>query len=159
MSILEYSGSSLVSRLHDRHAAAIFPLTSAAWLGNSELPNYVRRSRRLCRAPHVEKSGFSCFLPPLHPLAFMGLWGCGYILAENNVLMFARLRRPYVSRGALFPPFFVPNPQLRRCIMLRFFLSSHFLRLRYRLQSLAERSASILTLAAVFFMAFVGVTA
>ena len=43
--------------------------------------------------------------------------------------------------------------------MLRFFLSSSFLRLRYRLNSLAERLASILTLAAVFFMAFVGVMA
>ena len=41
---------------------------------------------------------------------------------------------------------------------LRFLLSSRYLRLRYRLQPLAERSASILTLAAVFFMAFVGVT-
>ena len=43
--------------------------------------------------------------------------------------------------------------------MLRFLLSSRFLRLRYRLNSLAERFASILTLAAVFFMAFVGVMA
>lgn len=43
--------------------------------------------------------------------------------------------------------------------MLRFFLSSRYLRLRHRLLSLAERSASILALAAVFFMAFVGVTA
>ena len=32
-------------------------------------------------------------------------------------------------------------------------------RVRHRFQSLAERLASILTLAAVFFMAFVGVTA
>lgn len=43
--------------------------------------------------------------------------------------------------------------------MLKFLLSSRFLRLRYRINSLAERSASILALAAVFFMAFVGVTA
>ena len=43
--------------------------------------------------------------------------------------------------------------------MLRFLLSSRFLRLRYRINSLAERFASVLALAAVFFMAFVGVTA
>lgn len=43
--------------------------------------------------------------------------------------------------------------------MLRFLLSSRFLRLQYRINSLAERSASILTLSTVFFMAFVGVMA
>ena len=41
--------------------------------------------------------------------------------------------------------------------MLRFFLSSRYLRLRYRVLSFAERSASVLALAAVFFMVFVGV--
>lgn len=142
------------------NTAATLPLTFSPWLGNSGLPrNSARRSRRLCRAPHDEKSGFSCFLPPLRPLAFMGLWDCGYILAE---------RRPGVREtpaalhwpGSVVSAFFcTPIPKQCRCIMLRFLLSSRFLRLRYRLNSLAERFASVLALAAVFFMAFVGVTA
>ena len=60
-------------------------------------------------------------------------------------------------------PFLRPaEGQLRkseRFPMLRFFLSSRYLRLRHRLLSLAERSASVLALAAVLFMAFLGVAA
>ena len=60
-------------------------------------------------------------------------------------------------------PFLRPAERLLRKIcevpMLRFFLSSRYLRLRHRLLSLAERSASVLALAAVLFMAFLGVAA
>lgn len=49
------------------------------------------------------------------------------------------------------------TPAVNARAFLQFLLSSRFLRFRYRLQSLAERSASVLALAAVFFMAFAGV--
>lgn len=140
--------------------AAIFPLTSAPWLGNSELPqNLARRIRRLCLSPRLAKRAdflVSCHHCTLWPT--WAYWDCGYILAEQRPGVRetpAALRGP----GSVVLPFFVPNPKPRRCIMLRFLLSSRFLRLRYRLNSLAERLASILTLAAVFFMAFVGVMA
>ena len=38
------------------------PLTRALALGMVEFPNNVRRNRRLCRAPHGEKSGLFCFV-------------------------------------------------------------------------------------------------
>ena len=43
--------------------------------------------------------------------------------------------------------------------MFHIITTSRTTRALYRLQSLAERFASVLTLAAVFFMAFVGVMA
>ena len=135
------------------------PLTSAAPFGNSGVPQTVIGVSVASPCPkQEEKSGVSCFLPPLHPLAFMGLWDCGYILAEQRPDV-RETQAAYHRPGSVVLPFFVPNPKTVRCVVLRFFLSSRFLRLRYRLNSLAERSASILTLAAVFFMAFVGVMA
>ena len=61
-------------------------LTSGPSFDHTKAPqNSARRSRRLCHTPLCgKKSGFSCFLPPLRPLAFLGLWGCGYILAEQR---------------------------------------------------------------------------
>ena len=136
-------------------------LTSGPSFDHTKAPqNSARRSRRLCHTPLCgKKSGFSCFLPPLRPLAFLGLWGCGYILAEQRPGVRetpAALHWP----GSVVSAFFCAQlPKQCRCHMFRFFLSSRFLRFRYRLQFLAERSASVLVLAAVFFMAFVGVTA
>ena len=103
--------------------AATFPMTSLACFGNSEVPqNLVRRSRRLCRAPHVEKSGFSRFLPPLHLLA---VWPLGLRLHIGGKQRpdvretQAALRGP----GSLVSAFFVAQfLKSRRCIMLRFFL-------------------------------------
>lgn len=143
--------------------AAIFPstaLTSGPSFGHAGVPNLVRRSRRLCHSPQSgEKSGFSCFLPPVRPLAFLGLQGCGYILAEQRPDV-RETQAALLEPGSVVSAFFCAQPsKSSRCIMLRFLLSSRFLRFRYRLQSLAERSASVLTLAAVFFMAFAGVTA
>ena len=89
-------------------------------------------------------------------------------MAYGVAVTYWRKQRPDVreTQAALSGPgsvvsvfFCTPIPKPDRCIMLRFFLSSSFLRLRYRLNSLAERLASILPLAAVFFMAFVGVMA
>ncbi len=40
----------------------LWPLTRALALGMVEFPNNVRRNRRLCRAPHGEKSGLFCFV-------------------------------------------------------------------------------------------------
>ena len=89
------------------NAAATFPLTSSPCLGNSDLPQNVgRRSRRLCRAPHGEKSGFSCFVS--NPATGASCGRC-YILT-GHVLMFVRLRRPCVGRGAC-PVFFCAHFQ------------------------------------------------
>lgn len=45
-----------------RTAERLRPLTRALALGMVETPNNVRRNRRLCRAPHGEKSGLFCFV-------------------------------------------------------------------------------------------------
>ena len=100
--------------------------------------------------PHtMEKSGDFCFVSKPSTGA-----SCGrcYILTEH-VLMFVRLRRPCVGRGACSVFFCAPIPKLHRCPMLRFFLSSRFLRLRYRLLSLLTlligRAAATLALGAL----------
>ena len=51
---------------------ATYRLTSPRTLGHVGHPNCKRRIRRLCHAPHGEKSGLSCILPPVHP--FFGMW-------------------------------------------------------------------------------------
>ena len=118
------------------NAATTFPLTFAPWLGNSGVPqNLARRIRRLCLSPRLAKRAdflVSCHHCTLWPT--WAYWDCGYILAEQRPGVRetpAALRGP----GSVVLPFFVPNPKPRRCIMLRFFLSSRFLRLRYRLSS------------------------
>lgn len=45
-----------------RAAERLRALTHALALGMVEFPNNVRRNRRLCRAPHGEKSGLFCFV-------------------------------------------------------------------------------------------------
>lgn len=48
--------------LRSNTAGSLWPLTRALALGMVEFPNNVRRNRRLCRAPHGEKSGLFCFV-------------------------------------------------------------------------------------------------
>ena len=64
----------------------------------AELPNYRRRSRSLCHAPHDKKSGFSCFC---HYSTSLGV---GYKLAEQrpgNREVPAAFDKP----GSVVPPF------------------------------------------------------
>ena len=139
--------------------AATFPLTFSAWLGNSELPQNRLGVSVAFAVPHTTKR--ADFLVSCHSCTLWPSWAFGIAVTywRNNVLMFVRLRRP-CRAGERCSAFFCAQSQNRlRCVVLRFLLSSRFLRLRYRLNSLAERFASILTLAAVFFMAFVGVMA
>ena len=141
------------------NAAATFPLTFSAWLGNSELPQNRLGVSVAFAVPHTTKR--ADFLVSCHSCTLWPSWAFGIAVTywRNNVLMFVRLRRPSRA-GERCSAFFCAQSQNRlRCVVLRFLLSSRFLRLRYRLNSLAERFASILTLAAVFFMAFVGVMA
>lgn len=137
------------------NAAATFPLTSAAWLGNSDLPQNVgRRSRRLCRAPHGEKSGFSCFVS--NPARGASSGWC-YILTGQRPVSVRTGGLP--TTGERCSVFFCAQIPKSRCSMFHIITTSRTTRALHRLQFLAERSASILALAAVFFMAFVGVTA
>lgn len=127
--------------------AAIFPstaLTSGPSFGHAGVPNLVRRSRRLCHSPQSgEKSGFSCFLPPLRPLAFLGLQGCGYILAEQRPDV-RETQAALLEPGSVVSAFFCAQPsKSSRCIMLRFLLSSRFLRFRYRLVSVFHSSVAV----------------
>ena len=132
-------------------------LTLPGSFGNSGLPQTVEGVTDALSSPKlVQKSGHFCFC---HQRATGVSCGRGYILAEQRPGVRetpAALHWP----GSVVSAFFCAQlPKQCRCHMLRFFLSSRFLRFRYRLQFLAERSASVLALAAVFFMAFVGVTA
>lgn len=139
--------------------AATFPLTFSAWLGNSELPQNRLGVSVAFAVPHTTKR--ADFLVSCHSCTLWPSWAFGIAVTywRNNVLMFVRLRRPSRA-GERCSAFFCAQSQNRlRCVVLRFLLSSRFLRLRYRLNSLAERFASVLALAAVFFMAFVGVMA
>ena len=81
-----------------------------------------------------------------------------------DVVIYWRGQRPDVRetqaafkcRGALFPPFFVQKSQNLRCSILRFFLSSRYLRLRHRLLSLlitlAGCAGATLTLGALLML-------
>ena len=133
-------------------------LTSAPILGNLSFPKSNKACRSLRQRPTLEKRAAFSVSATERKRAVSPV-GCGYILAEQRPGVRetpAALHWP----GSVVSAFFcTPIPKQCRCIMLRFLLSSRFLRLRYRLNSLAERFASVLALAAVFFMAFVGVTA
>lgn len=76
-------------------------LTLSSSLGNLNLPNYHRRSRRLCRAPHGEKSGFlvSCSYGTLE------VW---HILARRRPGV-REAPAAVVSRGASFCLFLCPT--------------------------------------------------
>ena len=67
--------------------------------------------------------------------------------------MIVRLGRPCFGRGACSVFFYASIPKQSRCHMLRFFLSSRYLRLRHRLLSthttLAVRAAATAVLGAV----------
>lgn len=103
----------------------------ALWL--SEGPQTKQGVTDAFPVPHtVEKSGHFCFVS--NPASGVPSGRC-YILTEH-VLMFVRLRRPCFGRGACSVFFYASIPKQSRCHMLRFFLSSRYLRLRYRLLSL-----------------------
>lgn len=80
-------------------------LTSSAACGSLELPNYRRRSRRLCVAPQREKSGSSCFC------RLSTSWGVGYILAEQRPGV-REAPAAFDKPGSVVPPFLFPNPEI-----------------------------------------------
>ena len=79
-------------------------LTDRRFYRNLNSPNYHRRSRRLCRAPHGEKSGLFRFLPPVRPRM-----GVGYILARRRPGV-REAPAAVVSRGASSCLFCFPIP-------------------------------------------------
>ncbi len=128
-------------------------LTSGQGFGNSDVPQINEGVTDAFPVPHtVEKSGHFCFVS--NPASGVSSGRC-YILTEH-VLMFVRLRRPSLSRGACSVFFCVQNPKSMRFHMLRFFLSSRYLRLRHRLLSLlitlAGRAGATLALGALLML-------
>ena len=115
--------------------AATFPLTFSAWLGNSELPQNRLGVSVAFAVPHTTKR--ADFLVSCHSCTLWPSWAFGIAVTywRNNVLMFVRLRRPYRAGERCSAFFCFPIPKPVWCIMLRFFLSSRFLRFRYRLSS------------------------
>lgn len=77
-------------------------LTRMPVFGILSVPNYHRRIRRLCRAPHGEKCGFSCFC---HQSTSLGV---GYILAKRRPGV-REAPAAVVSRGASFCLFLCPT--------------------------------------------------
>ena len=77
-------------------------LTRMPIFGILDVPNYHRRIRRLCRAPHGEKCGFSCFC---HQSTSLGV---GYILAKRRPGV-REAPAAVVSRGASFCHFLCPT--------------------------------------------------
>lgn len=77
-------------------------LTRMPIFGILNVPNYHRRIRRLCRAPHGEKCGFSCFC---HQSTSLGV---GYILAKRRPGV-REAPAAVVSRGASFCLFLCPT--------------------------------------------------
>ena len=127
-------------------------LTSLVPFGNAGLPQTTQGVADAFRVPHtLEKSGHFCFC---HQLATGVPCGRGYILAEQRPDVRetqAALCRP----GSVVLPFFcaLQPLKLHRCSMLRFFLSSRYLRLRHRLFSqlatFAVRTAATAVLGAL----------
>ena len=72
--------------LRSNTAERLRALTHALVSGMVEAPNNTRRNRRLCRAPHGEKSGFSC---SCHQSTS---WGVG-TYRQGDVRVSARPRR------------------------------------------------------------------
>lgn len=123
----------------------------ALWL--SEGPQTKQGVTDAFPVPHtVEKSGHFCFVS--NPASGVPSGRC-YILTEH-VLMFVRLRRPCFGRGACSVFFYASIPKQSRCHMLRFFLSSRYLRLRYRLVSILTsalcRAAATVALGALLML-------
>lgn len=126
----------------------------ALWL--SEGPQTKQGVTDAFPVPHtVEKSGHFCFVS--NPASGVPSGRC-YILTEH-VLMFVRLRRPCFGRGACSVFFYASIPKQSRCHMLRFFLSSRYLRLRYRLVSILTsalcRAAATVALGALLMLSAV----
>ena len=122
------------------NAAATFPLTSAVPFGNSVVPQNRLGVSVAFAVPHTTKR--ADFLVSCHHCTLWPLWAFGIAVTywRNNVLMFVRLRRPSRA-GERCSAFFCAQSQNRlRCVVLRFFLSSRFLRFRYRLSSFLTRS-------------------
>ena len=112
-------------------------LTLPGSFGNSGLPQTRQGVTDAFRVPHtLEKSGHFCFVS--NPAGGVSSGRC-YILTEH-VLMFVRLRRPCLGRGACSVFFCALIPKQDRCSMFRFFLSSRYLRLRHRLFSVLTSS-------------------
>lgn len=86
-------------------------LTDRRFYRNLNFPNYYRRSRRLCHAPHGKKSGLFRFLPPVRPWS-----GVGYILARRRPGV-REAPAAVVGRGASSCLFLCPTPTTTRCIM------------------------------------------
>lgn len=123
----------------------------ALWL--SEGPQINEGVTDAFPVPHtVEKSGHFCFVS--NPASGVPSGRC-YILTEH-VLMFVRLRRPSLSRGACSVFFCVQNPKSMRFPMLRFFLSSRWIRFQYRLVSILTsalcRAAATVALGALLML-------
>lgn len=134
-----------------KQAALTYLLTARPVLGILIFPNQTRRNRRHCRAPHGEKYGLFCYRHQCISL------GCGYILVEQRPVSVRTGGLP--TTGERCSVFFCAQIPKSRCSMFHIITTSRTTRALYRLQSLAERFASVLALAAVFFMAFVGVMA
>lgn len=96
-----------------RSAERLRALTHTVVSGMVEAPNRVRRNRRLCHAPHGEKSGLFCFCQHNATGAFCG----GYISAERRPVS-ARtggLTLAGERRSAFFCAF--KTPKQSRCFM------------------------------------------
>ena len=109
-------------------------------------------------APHAgEKSGVFCFCHRC--AAGLSPVGCGYILAEQRPDV-RETQAALCWPGSVFRLFLCPIPKQHRCPMFfRFFLSSRWLRLRYRLLSLLAlhvgHAAATLALGALLSLPFV----
>ena len=96
-------------------------LTLPGVFGDSGVPQTVIGVTDAFPVPHTaEKSSHICFCQQ----AARGVSSGWFRYWRDNVLMFVRLRRLIVGRGALFPPFFVLKSQNYEVPMFQFFLSN-----------------------------------
>ena len=125
-------------------------LTSPSALGNTDLPQTRQGVTDASLCPkQVRKSGLFCFVS--NPATGASCGRC-YILAEH-VSDSVRAGRPCLGRGACSVFFCAPIPKQDRFPMIRFILSSRFLRFKYRLSSLAWRVFPLFMLAVIIVVA------
>ncbi len=137
------------------NAAATFPLTSSPWLGTFAVEprnSYVKVCQHL-------KHGF-------FDVRTLEKYGVYSVISGREWANRIPCKGEYARRSRTVSssrPFLRPaEGQLEKYVrfpMFHIITTSRTTRALHRFQSIAERSASILTLAAVFFMAFVGVMA
>mgnify|MGYP000548482471 CR=1 FL=1 len=122
----------------------------ALWF--SGLPQTERGVTDAFPVPHtMEKSGFFCFVS--NPASGVPSGRC-YILTGH--VQYPRGLAASFGPGSVFRLFLCPNPKPKEAPMLRFFLSSRYLRLRHRLLSLlitlAGRAGATLALGVLLML-------